>query len=70
MLIEQITNICARLISKMAAARSSAARAGPGRGGSILGEPSLHDIDQETRAEPYVPTKTERLDESSLHLSC
>ena len=70
MFIEQITNVCARLISKMAVAGSSTARVGPGRVDSILDEPSPDDDGQETRTEPYVPTKNERLSESSLHLSC
>ena len=69
MFIEQITNLCARLISKMAAARSST-QVGPGSVGSMLGESSPDDDGQETRTEPYVPTKNERLSESSLHLSC
>ena len=70
MFIEQITNVCARLISKMAAARSSTTQVGPGSVGSMLGESSPDDDGQETRTEPYVPTKNERLSESSLHLSC
>jgi len=54
----------------MAAARSSTAQVGPGSVGSMLGESAPDDDGQETRTEPYVPTKNERLSESSLHLSC
>jgi len=71
MFIEQITKIFAQLISKLVVARSATARTRPPRDGLILGESSLDDdIDQETRTQPYVPTKDERLSESSLHLSC
>ena len=67
MFIEKIATLWAQLVTKLAAPWSLTARVGPKRGGLTLDEPSL---DEEARTEPFVPANSERLSESSLHLSC
>lgn len=71
MFFEQLTNLWAQISSKPAAGWTSNPQVAPKRAVSIHGETSLDAADDlGPTTEPYVPTKSERLGELSLHLSC
>ena len=70
MLREQIAHLWSQLTSKMAASLALAPRARPELAGAILNEDPIDDVNGKRLTEPYIPSKNERLSDSSLHLSC
>jgi hypothetical protein len=67
---EQISNFWMQLSLRMTAAWSTAPRGQLETASAILDEDLMDPVNAERSAEPYVPSKNERLSESSQHFSC